>query len=144
MENLLRSDSSDVSLPIIFQCVSALLNNLNNGPSLPTNISKLDSSADADADADGDADGDSGSYSLSTYPNSNSNSNSAVGRFRLLCLGLRMLRKSLTLPHGPSGPRRRVLRERIVSCCLVYFQAKPVWVGLQAPSSGLDLIIIAV
>ena len=92
------------------------------------------SNLDSDTDGDGDADGDSGSYSFSTYPNSNS----TVGRFRLLCLGLRMLRKSLTLPHGPSGPRRRVLRERIVSCCLAYFQAKPVWVGLQAPSSGLD------
>ena len=134
MENLLRSDSSDVSLPIVFQCVTALLNDSRKSPAPPSDDSKSDTHTHADADSDGDSDGDAdpGSYSLSTTPMATG------GRFRLLCLGLRMLRKSLTLPHAPSGPRRRVLRERIVSCCLVYFQAKPVWVGLQAPSSGLD------
>ena len=142
MENLLRSDSSDVSLPIVFQCVTALLNDSRKSPAPPSDDSKSDSHTHAaadthahtDADSDGDSDGDAdpGSYSLSTTPMATG------GRFRLLCLGLRMLRKSLTLPHAPSGPRRRVLRERIVSCCLAYFQGKPVWIGLEASSSGLD------
>ena len=134
MENLLRSDSSDVSLPIVFQCVTALLNDSRKSPAPPSDDSKSDTHTHADADSDGDSDGDAdpGSYSLSTTPMATG------GRFRLLCLGLRMLRKSLTLPHAPSGPRRRVLRERIVSCCLAYFQGKPVWIGLEASSSGLD------
>ena len=66
MENLLRSDSSDVSLPIVFQCVTALLNDSRKSPAPPSDYSKSDSHTHAaadthahtDADSDGDSDGD--------------------------------------------------------------------------------------
>ena len=126
LENLLRTDYFDISLPIIFQCVTALLSNQYDSSTFPNDIHSDSSSAY------GSGSGSDSSW-LSVSPSATS------GRFRLLSLGLRMIRKSLTLPNAPSGPRRRVLRERIIRCSLAYFEAKPVWVDPQASSAGREI-----
>ena len=63
-------------------------------------------------------------------------------RFKLLCLSLRIVRKCLVTAGAPSGPQRRVLRERIISSCLSYFESPPVWLEQQAASGKLDNFLL--
>ena len=65
-------------------------------------------------------------------------------RFRLLSLSLRIVRKSLVTPGAPSGPQRRVLRERIVSTCLSHFESPPVWLEQQAQSGNLFYFVLSI
>ena len=116
LEQLIRIDATNTSLSPVLQCMSTLLMPLISASSSasPT-LTSTSSSTSACA--------------LSTHPLA------AVTHFRLLSFAMRLLRKSLTTPGAPSGPLRRVLRERVVRSCLAYFEAPPVWMDQRTPGT---------
>ena len=120
LEQLIRIDATNTSLSPVLQCISTLLLPLHSASTSSTSTSTSTATS---------------SCALTTHPLA------AVTHFRLLSFAMRLLRKSLTTPGAPSGPLRRVLRERVVRSCLSYFEAPPVWMDQSTPgNSTLSLI----
>ena len=112
LDHLIRIDATNTSLSPILQCISTLL--------LPSTLSSPSTSTSTSITS---------ACALTSHPLA------AVTHFRLLSFALRLLRKSLTTPGAPSGPLRRVLRERIVRSCLAYFEAPTVWMDHRTPGN---------
>ena len=112
LEQLIRIDATNTSLSPVLQCISTLLLPLHSAYTSSTSTSTSTATS---------------SCALTTHPLA------AVTHFRLLSFAMRLLRKSLTTPGAPSGPLRRVLRERVVRSCLSYFEAPPIWMDQRTP-----------
>ena len=115
LEQLIRIDATNTSLSPVLQCISTLLLPLHSASTSSTSTSTSTATS---------------SCALTTHPLA------AVTHFRLLSFAMRLLRKSLTTPGAPSGPLRRVLRERVVRSCLSYFEAPPVWMDQRTPGNS--------
>ena len=68
---------------------------------------------------------------------------SGATRFRLLSLGLHVLRAAAETAMGPSIDRRRALRERILGCALGYFSSCAPEPGTAFAAASNDLCVLS-